>query len=120
MSTPQKAGSMPKKGKSTPKKDVTPDAIDFNALVEAVKDCLNEHKGIRPTARTYNVPHVTLKRHVDKVKAAFDDVSSVADTDLLNFVQRSRMHLPSNMVICSTILLTSVVDICCCECFFNN
>lgn len=61
MSTPQKTGTTPKKAGTTPKKGDKPDEIDFGALVNAIKECLMDNKGIRPTARSYNIPHVTLK-----------------------------------------------------------
>ena len=54
-------------------------AQNFDALLRALKCCLTENKGIRAAAREHGVQKSTLKRHVQEVKANFDDISSVSD-----------------------------------------
>lgn len=71
---------------------------NFDALFRAIKCCLTENKGIRAAAREYGVQKSTLQRHVQKVKANFDDISSVSDDTLLEFIHTSNMKIPPNMV----------------------
>lgn len=94
-STPKKANSTPKKANSTPKKD----EVNFDALMKAIKQCLIDNNGVRSTARECNISHSTLLRYITKVTEAFDDVSTVEDSVLLNFIREKGMKLPSNMVI---------------------
>lgn len=83
---------------STPGKAEKQPDIDFNALLQAIKECLLENKPVRTTARAHNLPKSTLDRHMKKVKEAYDDISMVSDDILMDFVRGNRMHLPSNMV----------------------
>lgn len=72
--------------------------IDFVALLQAVKDCLLDKKGIRPTARAYNFPKSTLERHLKKIQSVYSDISNVSNNDLMNLLKINHMRLPSNMV----------------------
>lgn len=74
--------------------------IDFDALFKAIKGCLIDNKAVRTTAKQFNLPHThaTLECHVKKVKASFEDVPAVSDSDLMDFIREKRMKLPKNMI----------------------
>lgn len=82
---------------SDKKKARSDEDIDYNALLKAIKVCLLENRGLRPTARSYNIPKSTLDRHVKKLKNSHD-VSNMTDDELMNVIKVNRMHLPTNMV----------------------
>ena len=69
-----------------------------NVLLEAIKICLLENEGIRLTAREHGIDKNSLQRYVKKVKANFEDISSVNDNELLEFIRISGTRTPSNMV----------------------
>lgn len=83
---------------STPKKSDGHQEINFNALLQAIKQCMLEEKGIRATAREFGIDKSSLQRHVKKVKAVYDDISSVKDDVLLELIRTSHMKIPPNMV----------------------
>lgn len=83
---------------STPKKSSESQGIDFNALVKAIKECLLEESGVRPTARAHGITKSTLSLYIKKVKDSFDDISSVQDDVLLEFVREKNQKIPTNMV----------------------
>lgn len=72
--------------------------MDFNALLQAIKCCLADNKPVKGTAKAYDIPRSSLQRYVKKVAAQFDDISSVEDGVLLEFVRDCSQRRPSNMV----------------------
>lgn len=100
MSTSKKAAQQPKKvGKQN--------EMDFDALLKAIKEHLIENKSRRAAALHNGVDKNTVSRHCVKVKDEFDDLSSVSDVQLMNFIRKSNMHLPSTMVsVCSFVFFT--------------
>lgn len=62
--------------------------MNFNTLLQAVKNCLCENKSIRSVAREHGTAKSSLQRLVKKVKDNFDDISSVNDDVLLEFFRR--------------------------------
>lgn len=83
---------------STPKKSADSTGINFNGLVDAIKRCLKDKQSIKSTAKTYGLPRTSLIRYLKKVEANFDDISSVEDSVLLEFVRDAGQRTPSNMV----------------------
>lgn len=84
--------------------------LESDALVKAIKHCLSGKIGVRPTAREYNLHHATLQRHVNNVMVAFEDVSTVADSVLMDFVRKKRMKLPTNMVNMNDSIACNVIN----------
>ncbi|XP_055311396.1 uncharacterized protein LOC129574063 [Sitodiplosis mosellana] len=72
---------------STAKKSTEPKAIDVNALVKAIKDCLIDKKQIKTTARSHDLPRSSLQRYLKKVEENYEDLSAVADDELTEFVR---------------------------------
>lgn len=94
---------------STPEKKTERQEKNFNALLQAVKMCLLQNEGIRSAARQHGVDKSSLQRHLNKVKANIDDVSSVNDGELLEIIRTSSMKIPSNMV-CYFVLLLHLLS----------
>ena len=65
---------------STPEMTTEPQ----NTLLKAIKICLLENKGIRSAAREHGIDMSSLQRYVKKVKANFEDISSVNDNEFWN------------------------------------
>ena len=86
---------------STPKKTTEPQ----DALLEAIKSCLSENKGIRSAAREHGIDKSSLQRYVKKVRANFENISSVNDNELLKFIRIISTRTPSNMVCRFSVLL---------------
>ncbi|XP_055306433.1 uncharacterized protein LOC129570751 isoform X2 [Sitodiplosis mosellana] len=83
---------------STAKKSTEPKAIDVNALVKAIKDCLIDKMQIKTTARSHDLPRSSLQRYLKKVEENYEDLSAVADDELTEFVRDCGQRTPSNMV----------------------
>lgn len=79
---------------STPKKTNKSKEIDFNVLLRAIKHCLVEKHGVRPTAREHGIQKSTLQRYLRKVEANFDDVTTVPDGALIEFVRTCHTRTP--------------------------
>lgn len=94
---------------SSPKNQSDSKKKDPNTLLNAIKACLLEKAGIRPVATQYGVDKSTLQRHIKKIQAEHDDISSVADSDLLQFIGIKSMKLPNNMV-CSFLFMFYVFN----------
>lgn len=71
---------------------------DFNVILQAVKGVLVHNEALRACARIYEVDRCKLQRHVNKLKASYDDISTIPDDVLLNILKAQAQHTPSNMV----------------------
>lgn len=72
--------------------------MNFNALLNAIKDNLLKKKAIWAAACEYGVDRITLIRHVKKLSTNLTIISTVSDVDLFQFIRTSNTHIPPNMV----------------------
>lgn len=98
------AMSTPEKPEKSKQKAAKSQEINYDSLLQSVKACLIEKKGIRLAAREYGIIRSTLQRYTKKVTAHFDDVTNVKDDEMLEFLRESHLKVPSNMV-CLFLLL---------------
>ncbi|XP_017050190.1 uncharacterized protein LOC108094242 [Drosophila ficusphila] len=61
--------------------------IDYEAVVEAIKQMDKNEKSIRVIAKTYNVPRATLSRYMGKLQDANIDVSTASDDTMITFLK---------------------------------
>jgi len=74
------------------------EGIDFTAMLDAIKGCLLEKSGLRASARANGVKKSTLGRYLKKVQENFEDISSVNDELLLDFLRKTNKKIPPSMV----------------------
>lgn len=74
-------------------------SVESDSLLRAIKACMIEQKGIRPTARAYNVPKSNLDRYVKQLREKYKDgIANVTDTELSAAIRRLTVRVPTNMV----------------------
>lgn len=83
---------------STSKKASVSTEINYTSLIHAIKQCIIGNLPIKSTAKKFNIPRSSLQRYLKKVREKFDDLSSVGDDVLLDFVRDCNKRTPSNMV----------------------
>lgn len=83
---------------SPPKKSADSKEIDFNALIQAIKDCLLNNKTVRETARAHELPKGTLHRYNKIVAEEYSNISTVGDAALLEFVRQANPKAPTKLV----------------------
>ncbi|XP_058805227.1 uncharacterized protein LOC131672183 [Phymastichus coffea] len=72
--------------------------MDFNVLLVAIKHCSVDKLSIKSTAAMYAISRTTLQRYVKKVEEHFEDIETVEDDALLDFLRACNKHVPSNQV----------------------
>lgn len=72
--------------------------MDFDALLKAIKEHLIENKSCRGAARDNGLCKSTLSRYCMKVREVFNELSTVSDVQLMDFIRKSRMFQPSKLV----------------------
>lgn len=85
--------------------------MDFDALLKAIKETVNGNKSRRKAACDNGLSSSTLSRYVIKVKEVFEEISTVSDVDLMDFLRKSRMFHPSKVVSVFGILFTKQLTV---------
>lgn len=95
------------------KKTIRTKKTDSNVVLRAIKECLLENISIRSAAVAHGIDKSTLQRYITKIKANFDDISTLADSVLLEFIGIKSMRLPQNMVCLFFSFFTSLLSLKC-------
>lgn len=63
--------------------------MKLDAIVSAIKDIKLNNKGIRYTAKLYNIQKSSLSRYIQSINAAMPDIKNVPDNDIKDFFRKS-------------------------------
>lgn len=62
--------------------------VSLANVARAIRDIKLQKMTVRAAAQCYSVPRTTLRRHLEKVSSAYEDISNVTDEELQETMKR--------------------------------
>lgn len=66
--------------------------VDEDALIAALKAVKLANQSIRASALAFQIPRSTLQRHIDRFDETENDIITMTDAQLLDFVQNRQTY----------------------------